>query len=303
MGIAKFSDIQIHYQQLDAASSSQHEELVLIHGFAANLGTWYFNIAPALTQFGRVTMLDLRGHGRSTMPSVGYCLRDFISDLEQMLNFLGIQQAHLLGHSLGGAIAIAFAQSYPNRTKSLTLADARIKPFQPVIKAEDLNLKLEIRKLLQAELGIQTDDNCTEQSYDLLIKLISARIDLPDYKFNKILQYKELSGLSSVTKLSPRAARKILDLVNTTSILMDLRNDDSISISSLNQLNLPTLAIYGENSHTLASGLALKNTWPHLHWQLIPEAGHFFPLSRPMALIAPMIEFLKFHPQLALSHA
>jgi pimeloyl-ACP methyl ester carboxylesterase len=295
MAIARLLDTQIHYQQLGTVTDGNHTDFVLIHGFAATLGTWYFTIAPALSCYGRVTMLDLRGHGRSSMPSNGYFLSDFVSDLDQLLTSLGIQQAHFLGHSLGGAIAIAFSQTYPDRISSLTIVDSRIKPLQPVISLDDLNISSRQRQLLDTELNIQLDDTCPETSYDLLIKLVSARLQLPDSAFSQLLETQAFAGLATATKLGTKAGRKILDLTSQTSILRDLHDDSSLSLDSLRQITIPTLAVYGQLSHTLMSAFGLEKIWPHLQLRLIPEVGHFFPISKPMALIEPFLEFLEDH--------
>jgi pimeloyl-ACP methyl ester carboxylesterase len=297
MGISEFADIQLHYQQLDAAPGSHRDELILIHGFACSLGIWYFTIAPALTQFGRVTMIDLRGHGRSSMPLTGYQLSDFVADLDRVLGLLGIEQAHIVGHSLGGAIATAYALTYPERTRSLILADARLKPFQPVVKAQDFSLWVEHRQLLKTQLGIEIDADCPEQSYDFLIKLISARLHLPEPQFSQILQNEAFAGLAAFAKLRPRTAHQVLKLVNTTTFLQDLRADSTFSIESLQALDLPTLAVYGENSHTLPTGIGLQTLWPNLKFKQVPAAGHFFPISHPTTLIDPMVEFLRFQHQ------
>src|SRR3546814_18178930 len=64
---------------------------------------------------------DLRGHGESPMPSGTFILDDLVEDLEALRRRLGIAQAHIIGHSLGGMIGPAYAKRYPEHVLSLGL--------------------------------------------------------------------------------------------------------------------------------------------------------------------------------------
>jgi pyruvate dehydrogenase E2 component (dihydrolipoamide acetyltransferase) len=95
--------------------------IVFIHGFGADLNTWMFN-QPALAEKHRTVALDLSGHGGSTK-TMDFALdaAGFGTDIDHVLTALGIDRVHLVGHSMGGAIAIAFAVARPARVASLTL--------------------------------------------------------------------------------------------------------------------------------------------------------------------------------------
>ncbi len=94
--------------------------IILIHGFGGDLNNWLFN-HEALAATRSVYALDLPGHGSSTKDvgdgSVGF----FAGILSGFMAALGIDKAHLVGHSMGGAIALAVAQNAPERVASLTL--------------------------------------------------------------------------------------------------------------------------------------------------------------------------------------
>jgi pyruvate dehydrogenase E2 component (dihydrolipoamide acetyltransferase) len=98
--------------------------VVFIHGFGADLNTWMFN-QPALADRHRTIALDLPGHGGS-----GKAVGDrpgasaFAADLHELLAALGIERVHLVGHSMGGAIACRFALDRPQQVASLTLIAA-----------------------------------------------------------------------------------------------------------------------------------------------------------------------------------
>src|SRR5690606_32763910 len=66
---------------------------------------------------------DQRGHGRSFKPESGYSPEDYANDLEKILNELGWERIHLVGHSMGGRNALSFASRFPQRVISLVIED------------------------------------------------------------------------------------------------------------------------------------------------------------------------------------
>lgn len=106
--------------------TGQGQAIVLIHGLFGsyeNLGV----IARALAGQWQVVNLDMRNHGRSDWhDSMSYAL--MAEDVKDTLDHLGLDQVILLGHSMGGKIAMEFALRYPERVNKLILAD--ISPVQ-----------------------------------------------------------------------------------------------------------------------------------------------------------------------------
>lgn len=97
--------------------------LVFLHGlmgFAANWG----RIWPRFHAARPVLVMDQRGHGRSAKPPSGYSPLHYASDLHSLLQHLGWQKIHLVGHSMGGRVAMQFAASFGDRLASLTLEDS-----------------------------------------------------------------------------------------------------------------------------------------------------------------------------------
>jgi pyruvate dehydrogenase E2 component (dihydrolipoamide acetyltransferase) len=103
--------------------------VVFIHGFGADLNTWMFN-QPPLAERHRTIAFDLPGHGGSTKTLNGPVDgSSFAADLDRLLAALGIERAHLVGHSMGGAVAMAYAAEHADRVASLTLiAPAQLGP-------------------------------------------------------------------------------------------------------------------------------------------------------------------------------
>ncbi len=95
--------------------------IVFVHGFGADLNTWMFN-QPALAERHRTIAFDLPGHGGSTKALRGPLDGASVAAvLDRLLAALGVEHIHLVGHSLGGAIALHFALWQPARVASATL--------------------------------------------------------------------------------------------------------------------------------------------------------------------------------------
>ncbi len=97
--------------------------VLLIHGFGGDLDNWLFN-AEALSEGASVYALDLPGHGQSTKAVPEPTVAGLAKAVLGFMDTLGIDKAHLVGHSLGGAIAIEVARQAKGRVKSLTLINS-----------------------------------------------------------------------------------------------------------------------------------------------------------------------------------
>ena len=113
--------LRFHYWQ-----SGQGPDLVMVHGLGGNLAAWHLQMVPELQADYRVTTYDLRGHGRSDAPSAGYTTTDMAEDLRGLMDSLGIERAHLVGHSWGCDIALHFALLNPQRVVDLVLIEGAL---------------------------------------------------------------------------------------------------------------------------------------------------------------------------------
>ncbi len=100
--------------------------LVMIHGIGSNGSSWDATI-PALAKVVTPIALDLRGHGDSGKPEHGYLYDDYIDDLDGVLAALGIERPLLMGHSLGGIIALWWAARHPDRAGGIVVADSPLR--------------------------------------------------------------------------------------------------------------------------------------------------------------------------------
>ncbi len=100
--------------------------LILLHGFTNRWQT-FLPILPALTPSWQVLAFDHRGHGRSSRVPVGYSAAGFYADAAAVLNhFATTQPAVLLGHSMGGSLAMHLAQDYPDKVRAVVTGDTSL---------------------------------------------------------------------------------------------------------------------------------------------------------------------------------
>lgn len=98
--------------------------LVLIHGFPLDHSIWN-EVIPLLENDFDLILPDLRGFGGSDATSDPYSMADLADDLAALLDHLGLESALLAGHSMGGYVALAFAQGYVSRVRGLALVSSQ----------------------------------------------------------------------------------------------------------------------------------------------------------------------------------
>ncbi len=125
------ADAAAHYAFIDlpqgrvryAQHGQQGPALILIHGFGGDLDNWLFNI-DALAQHTRLYALDLPGHGQSVKTINDPSLTGLAESLQAFMDELGIEQAHLVGHSMGAVVAATLACNATGLVQSLSLISA-----------------------------------------------------------------------------------------------------------------------------------------------------------------------------------
>lgn len=99
------------------------ETIVLVHGFGANKDNWTW-LARELTNDFNVYAIDLPGHGDSSKAlDLGYRFEDQVGHVSKILSALEIDEAHMMGNSMGGAITALYAATYPEQVRSAVLFD------------------------------------------------------------------------------------------------------------------------------------------------------------------------------------
>jgi len=282
MGAVNCNGITIHYRTV-----GRGEDVVLIHGLGTNRAFWHLDVLLSLGRKFRVTIYDLRGHGYSTMPPSGYTSADMAADLHHLLDHLEIEKAHLVGHSLGGVIALHYAALYPERVASLIVADARVRSIQPTHYARDWPQWRTVKKYLE-QIGLFIPEDESEAGIWLMETLAS-----PEWQQNR----DKLKGSSLFVPFSKwgggnSTAEKFLAMLHGTTARQELNLPAGLTMDRLAGVRQQTLLMYGENSPSLLSLHGLQRCLPACRSMVVPGAGHFFPLSRARFFVAIAERFL-----------
>jgi pimeloyl-ACP methyl ester carboxylesterase len=110
----------VHGHRLAYLRAGDGPPLLLLHGIANNCETWA-EVIPRLAQTHTVIAPDLLGHGESDKPRGDYSIAAYANGLRDLMTVLDIERATVVGHSLGGGIALQFAYQFPERCERLAL--------------------------------------------------------------------------------------------------------------------------------------------------------------------------------------
>ncbi|PZC41079.1 MAG: Pimeloyl-ACP methyl ester carboxylesterase [Chloroflexi bacterium] len=229
---------------LDTGKVDSGNELILIHGWCSNKFHWNPQIEYFKNNF-RVVAIDLRGHGNSSAPNLGYSFNSFSLDIKSLIDVLGITNPVIFGHSMGGAIAIYLANILGKNAKGLVMVDG------------SLNI---------VEHETQLNNN----------QRISS------FKKNNYAQEieKRYSNFFSHMKNNTLGKRIISDAVKTPEhvaygSLLALYRDDVMSAGSA--INIP--ALYIANAYSPRSANEVKTFVPNSTFAQVVQAGHFLHLE------------------------
>jgi len=263
--------IKIHYWQVGEG----RDDMVMLHGLTGNLAVWHLKLVPEFRQEYRLTTYDLRGHGRSDMPSTGYTTRHMADDLLGLMDALGIERAHLFGHSLGADISLHFALLYPERVGKVIALEAGTAALVHLRKRKDWPGWSDWAKALERYGGVRVP---REKWHDI------------DYMLRQSLSVPIVFGLA---RGLPRKGDKLLKLLDTTTIVQEYQDTAGMTVDALAQLNNPVLLMYGASSSYLGTYEMLRRVLPNCKTVLLENCGHFGPLEQPEMLVDHMRSFLQ----------
>lgn len=122
--------VNVNGVQLAYERRGKGSPLVLLHGFPLDHHLWD-EVVPLLEDTFDVILPDLRGFGESTTVDSPYSMDDYAADIAGLLDQLGVQRAAIVGHSMGGYAALAFARLYPERVSGLGLVSSQVLADAP----------------------------------------------------------------------------------------------------------------------------------------------------------------------------
>jgi pimeloyl-ACP methyl ester carboxylesterase len=277
------ADFELNYQRIGAG-----EDVVLVHGLGANLAFWYLGGGRHLANNRQVLLYDLRGHGRSSIPATGYRLPSMVADLEALMSHLGMGPVHLVGHSFGGRVALAFAGLYPERVRSLVVADTQIRSLQPSVRLRDWphwpRWKAELMQLGMTEAP--SDDSIID--FRLLAELNRYGGDLA--ATGRAGSQRRISLRSRDMGNRGRAGWQ--KMLTQTTASQEFEDETPLDESFFARITAPTLLLFGALSHCLPTAEALLERLPRARLMEIPRAGHFFPVVEPIRFARAVERFL-----------
>jgi pyruvate dehydrogenase E2 component (dihydrolipoamide acetyltransferase) len=216
--------------------------LVLLHGFGGDINIWVFN-QEALAEGGRtVYAVDLPGHGGSTKDVGEGDLASLVRVVEGFMGEMGVEKAHLFGHSMGGAVAASLAVQHPEKVQSLSLiASAGL--------GEEINgdyiegfIAANRRKEMKNALG-----------------LLFATPDLVNRQLvNDVIRFKRLDGVDE-------ALRKLADNL--------FPNGKQADVPDLSGVEVPMLVVWGREDKIVPVAHS-ENAPTNARVEVLDDTGH-----------------------------
>jgi pimeloyl-ACP methyl ester carboxylesterase len=264
--------INVHYQAKGAGPN-----VVLIHGITSCLAQWYVDILPTLALQYRVTAYDLRGHGLTDLTEHGYSSLDMTKDLLALLDALDIQEASLIGHSFGGAIALHCALLKPERVRSIVLLDTGLACLRHLRVIHDWPGWEQHGDDL-AKFGITLESFLSADQQQDVTGFIEKSLSIP-------LQSGFRKGLSPLT---PRLKR----LLTESRMGYEFREVAGLTEEALTRIPHPVLSLYGGDSPYERMAKRLQELLPQSCYRVLAGSGHFYAVEEPQLVVANVSEFL-----------
>jgi len=248
---------------------------VFLHGLMGYGSNWR-KIVSTLEKTDRILTYDQRGHGRSWKPLTGYASDDYADDLLMITQELGWDRFILVGHSMGGRNALAFASRYPEKVEKLIIEDIgpdsnmkAVEYYQKMIESvpTPFQTKLQAKEYMLNEWpkkGFAHENVMTLANY-LYSNLEEKENGKVDWRFSK---------------------EAIL-----SSVALGRAKD---AWSELRKLSAPTLIIRGAHSQELSKDVFQKMlaSNPRLSGIEVPNAGHWVHADQPSEFARILTDFV-----------
>lgn len=247
------------------------QPVILLHGLGHASSTWD-EILPHLAQHFRVYAVDMLGCGRSDKPRIEYNLWALATYTRYFMDALGIERAHVVGHSLGGGIALHIAWQYPERVNRLALVATGGL-------GRDVHLLLRLVSLPGTSLVLA---GIASPAWLLVLKHRFTRLAAP-------LAREKLGMWMRLGRAENRWA--FLRMLRSACTIRGQR------VSALDRLYLvrhSILLVWGERDKTIPSAHARRAAPLIQNCQLavLPDCDHYPSLERPEAVASLLEQFL-----------
>jgi len=269
--------VRLHGREIAYVIGGEGPTVLLIHGIGGDWRTWE-PVLDGLATKHHVVAVDLPGHGRSMKGAGDYSLGALASALRDLGGALGIERATVVGHSLGGGIAMQFAYQFPERCERLVLVSSGgLGP--------DVGLVLRLATLPGSEVFL----SLTAPAARSLINLISsAGRALPLRAAPGTEHYAR--AFAALAEVDTRAAflGTLRGVVGRRGQLVDAR--DRLYLAE----HMPTLIVWGERDAILPvdHGRAAQEAMPGSRLEIFENAGHLPQLDDPRRFIDVFEDFM-----------
>jgi pimeloyl-ACP methyl ester carboxylesterase len=273
----KVNDIQVHYEV-----KGEGFPLVMIYGMKGNLAMWDPRLIEELSKHFKLVLFDNRGAGRTEMSKRGYTIRLFADDTAGLMNTLGISKAHILGISMGGAVAQELAINHPEKVEKLILCStcSQHRGTQEERRMTEAIAQASKEELIEMSLssplaGEYPRDFLTDfpmMAYGLTGEFIKENPDLA----------RHLLQLTNEYPISPKA------LMNQYGAMLRFNSQ-----TRLKRIKAPTLVLHGKKDTTVApeEGSILAKAIPNAKLVYFEKSNHL--LAEEMKEVLKVItEFL-----------
>ena len=146
------------------------DAILFLHYGGGNLVMWR-DVVPFFQDDFHIVLVDLRGHGKSDKPKEGYHIDDMAEDIVEVLDFLGIEKAHVVGSSLGAEVGLSLAANHPDKVRSLVCEGALFNEGGPYGLWEGTQAAFEE----YAKEKIDSLRNRQENTYDSVDEMIAEK--------------------------------------------------------------------------------------------------------------------------------
>jgi pimeloyl-ACP methyl ester carboxylesterase len=269
--------LELHGHQVSYRRAGDGPALLLLHGITDSSATWE-GVAPGLAEHFTLIAPDLLGHGESATPRGDYSLGAHASGVRDILTALGIERVTVVGHSLGGGIAMQFAYQFPERTERLVLVSSG-------------GLGREVHFLLRAAALPGADYVLPALTSAGLIGVgrgvggLLKRLRLAPGEDLQVLA----QGFASLDNAGSRQA-----FLHTVRAVIEpsgqrVSAQDRLSLAGL----LPSLIVWGERDSIIPieHGVAAHEAMPGSRFEVFPDAGHMPHDADPERFAELLIDF------------
>jgi pimeloyl-ACP methyl ester carboxylesterase len=273
------SELCLHGHRIAYRTAGSGPVLLLIHGIAGSSATWD-DVLPWLAERYCVVAPDLLGHGGSAKPRGDYSLGAYASGVRDLLGALGHERASVVGHSLGGGVAMQFAYQFPERCERLVLVSSGGlgREVHPILRAAALPGAEWVLPLLCAA-GVR---NAVDGTARFLGRVgLRAAPDLQEM----------WRGFCSLADADARQA-----FVHTVRTIIDVGGQ---RVSAADRLYLaaevPVMLIWGELDSMIpvAHARPAHEVIPGSRLAIFPGAGHFPHRDNPRRFVEVLLDFMQ----------